>query len=431
MTFAGSILYLGYLLWIKLCGRFINQRMRYGALLIVLLVHLIPLTRLKGLYDNAFRHIPYLGMVGRTWSPVSMAEIDTATEAYFTSNYVVSLIMAFTWVLVGSLILINKCISYFQLRKKLRKLCWKCDSERVIGIIERLRKEFHVRQKVNVVQIRGDRNTFTIGVFKPLIILQETCPDPDLELILRHEMIHIARKDLVFKFLLEVLRCLYWFNPFTYFLSSSFEKVCEASCDEIAVRKLTKEECATYAKIVVKNTKRGSVISLGKALSDNRRNVEERVKVIMNKRKIKCWERLVAVGVFVVFMMVDSLAALAYPNVYQVNNAEVNTAEKAIVGENTWMTVDVSEADEDLPEFDVLYDKEFVSLDGDIAEVNDYAPIKFCFKHKWEDGYFQTHLKNSSGGCTTDVYKGQRCIWCNTINLEGLYATHTYTTCPH
>ena len=117
MTFAGSILYLGYLLWIKLCGRFINQRMRYGALLIVLLVHLIPLTRLKGLYDNAFRHIPYLGMVGRTWSPVSMAEIDTATEAYFTSNYVVSLIMAFTWVLVGSLILINKCISYFQLRK--------------------------------------------------------------------------------------------------------------------------------------------------------------------------------------------------------------------------------------------------------------------------------------------------------------------------
>ena len=328
-------------------------------------------------YDSIFTHVPYLGMAERTWSPVSMAEIDTATEAYFTSNYAVSLIMAFTWVLVGILILINKCISYFQLRKKLWKLCRKCDSERVIGIIERLRKEFHVRQKVNVVQIRGDRNTFTIGVFKPLIILAID--------------------------------------------GSILNKP----------GKLTKEECATYAKIVVKNTKRSSVTSLGKALADDRRNVEERIKVIMNKRKIKCWERLVAVGVFVVFMMVDSLAALAYPNVYQVNNAEVNTAEKAIVGENTWMTVEVSETDENLPEFDVVYEKEFVSLDGDIAEVSDYAPIKFCFKHKWEDGYFQTHLRNDSGGCTTDVYKGQRCTRCNTINLGGLYATHIYTTCPH
>ena len=51
--------------------------------------------------------------------------------------------------------------------------------------------------------------------------------------------------------------------------------------------------------------------------------------------------------------------------------------------------------------------------------------------HVMKDCYYHVHRSNSTGGCTVHVYNAQRCTKCGYIKTGSLYATYTYTVCPH
>ncbi len=51
--------------------------------------------------------------------------------------------------------------------------------------------------------------------------------------------------------------------------------------------------------------------------------------------------------------------------------------------------------------------------------------------HVMKNCYYQVHRSNSTGGCTVHVYNAQRCTKCGYIKTGSLYATTTYTVCPH
>lgn len=79
----------------------------------------------------------------------------------------------------------------------------------------------------------------------------------------------------------------------------------------------------------------------------------------------------------------------------------------------------------------VLYDEQFVDMDGNITPVSGISERLICLKHKIVEGYFQTHVDNGKGGCTVKTYESTRCIYCNTIWMGGLYAIDEFTRCPH
>ena len=55
------------------------------------------------------------------------------------------------------------------------------------------------------------------GLFRPTLLLpHEDYEKADLEVILKHELIHFRRNDLWFKLLLILANALHWFNPFIY-----------------------------------------------------------------------------------------------------------------------------------------------------------------------------------------------------------------------
>ncbi|MGN7726188.1 TonB family protein [Luteimonas sp. 22616] len=55
------------------------------------------------------------------------------------------------------------------------------------------------------------------------------------ELILAHERIHIARRDVLGNALLAALRCVYWFNPLAWIAADRFRRDQELACDETVV----------------------------------------------------------------------------------------------------------------------------------------------------------------------------------------------------
>jgi TonB family protein len=55
------------------------------------------------------------------------------------------------------------------------------------------------------------------------------------ELILAHERIHLARRDVLGNALLATLRCVYWFNPLLWIAVDRFRRDQELACDETVV----------------------------------------------------------------------------------------------------------------------------------------------------------------------------------------------------
>lgn len=74
-----------------------------------------------------------------------------------------------------------------------------------------------------------------LGLFRPRILFPPQAVDWPAELFqsaLCHEQAHVARHDLFWQLLAEVVRALYWPNPFVWLAVRAQQQECELACDE-------------------------------------------------------------------------------------------------------------------------------------------------------------------------------------------------------
>ncbi len=101
-------------------------------------------------------------------------------------------------------------------------------------------------------------------------------------------MTHYKRRDMLFKWLLQVTVCLHWFNPLVYLMGREINKACELSCDEAVVSELGAEKAPEYGETLLE-----SMAAVGRyketlasvTLSENKKLLKERLVMIVNYRK--------------------------------------------------------------------------------------------------------------------------------------------------
>ena len=370
--------------------------------------------------------------------PVAIADIVTAGEAYKTPDYRWELVALGIW-LIGALgFVLYKAASYFHSKRRLLSVSRKCDDPDLNEIVERLRKELHYKGRFEVYLTPGRNTTFTLGAMRPVVFLQEEYLEGQLYYIMKHEMTHMVRKDLLLKLLLECVCCLHWFNVLVYFLNDQFDNACEASCDERVLAGCTEDERRAYSKLLVDNLKRlkeqiaapRKRIPFENGLGDAYEKTKERVNLIMKAKEVGNWRKGLAAGMFAVLLVANSFTALAYPNVYRVEDEKADVAEDTIDGNAFWADGFLGDGYRKAIA-DVVYDDEFIDAEGNVSPITSYAPYVFCIKHDIVSGYYQTHRKNDAGGCTVKVFESTKCLNCNTIWIGDLFSTTTYVKCPH
>ncbi len=438
MTAAGSVLFICYWVWSKVFAPCLTHSVRYKALVLVVLVFLIPWVWLKGIYSYVVRWFLQVRVPVVNGHPVAIADIVTAGEAYKTPDYRWELVVLGIW-LIGALgFVLYKAATYFCSKRRLLSVSRKCDDPDLNEIVERLRKELHYKGRFEVYLTPGRNTTFTLGAMRPVVFLQEEYLEGQLYYIMKHEMTHMVRKDLLLKLLLECVCCLHWFNVLVYFLNDQFDNACEASCDERVLAGCTEDERRAYSKLLVDNLKRlkeqiaapRKRIPFENGLGDAYEKTKERVNLIMKAKEVGNWRKGLAAGMFAVLLVANSFTALAYPNVYRVEDEKADVAEDTIDGNAFWADGFLGDGYNN-PVVGVVYDDEFIDMEGNVSPVSSYNPYVFCIKHDIVSGYYQTHRKNDEGGCTVKTFESTKCLNCNTIWIGDLYATLTYVKCPH
>lgn len=99
------------------------------------------------------------------------------------------------------------------------------------------------------------------------IIPKCSCEENEMRWILKHELIHYQRRDLVYKFFIMLVSILYWFNPLVYIMIKEINNDCELSCDERILKNHTFSEKKDYALTLMKSLKYNNKDYLGISMS--------------------------------------------------------------------------------------------------------------------------------------------------------------------
>ncbi len=135
------------------------------------------------------------------------------------------------------------------------------------------------------------RTPVSIGVFRRsmrVVLPEKKYNEEELELILRHELVHIYRKDAQTKLYLMMWAALMWFDPFIWIAVRRCCEDLEMCCDEFTLMGKTVDERKQYAHILLKEA--GDERGFTTCLSSSARSLGRRLQeAVSPKQKRAGW----------------------------------------------------------------------------------------------------------------------------------------------
>lgn len=107
--------------------------------------------------------------------------------------------------------------------------------------------ELGVKRMPELLAVPGIGSPMVVGVRRTLLLVPSNLPQPSV-LVLRHELAHVRRRDLVTRAALDIFVAMQWWNPFMHLVARNARLASEVACDEIALRRTSSEERFTYAR---------------------------------------------------------------------------------------------------------------------------------------------------------------------------------------
>lgn len=169
-----------------------------------------------------------------------------------TTRYIPVTTLLFYGYLAGAAaFLLYLGVSYALFRRTVRR--WKrdvsradyafllCDTARELGVKE---PQMLVCEAITTPAVTG--------FFRPTLLLPHERYDlNDLRYILRHELCHLKRHDMLLKFVLLLANTMHWFDPMVYLMLRQADEDIELACDSAATDGLERAERAAYSRTLL------------------------------------------------------------------------------------------------------------------------------------------------------------------------------------
>lgn len=159
----------------------------------------------------------------------------------------------------------------------------------VLNLLSDCAERLHIRTPVELYHHALIDSPVMIGFFRPAIVLPVGEPEKErLSYIFMHELIHHRRRDLLYKWLIQIVVCIHWFNPFVRLLEKEVNRACELACDEGVISLLDEKARHTYGDMLISFLKADSLCKSPPAsltLTEGAKQLKERLEAIMKFRK--------------------------------------------------------------------------------------------------------------------------------------------------
>lgn len=187
-------------------------------------------------------------------------------------------ILACVWLIGAIALMLLNVVRYVRLNIKIRK------NGEVISCPE---TRAYTDRKINVRVWENVASPFMTGVFRPMLILPKTeLSEEQLHNILRHEMTHFKRHDILYKWFAELVKCVHWFNPISWYVSKQIASECEISCDMSVTKNMSGSEEMSYVSTILSllPTGKSKQLPLTTQMASSKKFLKRRFIMIKNKK---------------------------------------------------------------------------------------------------------------------------------------------------
>ncbi|HCL02101.1 MAG TPA: hypothetical protein DHW61_06730 [Lachnoclostridium phytofermentans] len=222
---------------------------------------------------------------------VSLTELAEKPRNQNTSerihSYSVTKILSYIWLIGALLFIFRIIIIYSMFHKKMKRNSDIVTNDKILFIYNQLCVELNIKKP----RIRLTNNLCSpmmYGFINPTLFLSDkNFTKEDLEVILRHELIHYKRHDLVFKFLLTIANAIHWFNPFVYLMVKSAHTDIEFSCDDEVIKNFDMTYKKLYSQAILNSLKEelNKDIVLSTQFKGGKKMMKQRFSNILNTTK--------------------------------------------------------------------------------------------------------------------------------------------------
>lgn len=169
-----------------------------------------------------------------------------------TTRYIpVTMILFYGYLAGAAAFLLYQGVSYALFRRTVRR--WKRDVSRAdyASLLSDTARDLGVSAPEMIV-CEAISTPAVTGLLRPRLLLPHERYDvQELRYILRHELCHLKRRDMLLKLVLLAANAMHWFNPVVYLMLRQADEDIELACDSAATDGLELPERAAYSRTLL------------------------------------------------------------------------------------------------------------------------------------------------------------------------------------
>ncbi|SFH32990.1 Signal transducer regulating beta-lactamase production, contains metallopeptidase domain [Lachnospiraceae bacterium NLAE-zl-G231] len=357
MSLSGSLLILALLVLRHFLKSKISRQWQYYIWLIVIARLLLPFAPDTNLLGSIFKtagqaiaqtnpvQLPQQEQDGlpdnKNALPSNMDQEELKLYEQFSGNGPIQELIALlvnniwlVWLMTALILLIRKITVYQSFIRFIKAGQSNISDIELLDKLSILAEQSKVKVPVGLCINPLISSPMLIGFIHPCIVLPDAdISDTDFQYTVQHELIHYRRKDMFYKWLVQAVVCLHWFNPLVYLMSREIDKACEFSCDEALIAGLDSCGAQAYGKTLLDAMAKSGHYKESPAsvtLSKNKELLKERLNAIMNfKKKSKA---IVGITIILtIFFSAGAITAGAYSLPKEADEKEYSSRQESLI----------------------------------------------------------------------------------------------------
>lgn len=331
LSLSGSLLILVLLLCKPLIRNRISKRWQYYIWLVVIARLLLPFTPEASPVGTLFQQVDRVIVQtdttpGQNIAPAPQSGDDTAvkndtapkngkTEATPTLQSFFTVLIQnlwLVWLVVALILIIRKITIYQGFIKYIRAGRAEVSDTAILDRLALIGEQAGVKRPVEIYTNSLISSPLLLGFFRPCIVLPSTNLAPaDFEHTILHELTHYKRRDMFYKWLVQLVICLHWFNPIVYAMGREVGRACELACDEAVIKALDPQGRRAYGDTLLNAIGAGGGYKdflASVTLNESKELLKERLDAIMKYKRTS--KIMLTVTLAITLLMVTGATAI-------------------------------------------------------------------------------------------------------------------------
>ena len=248
-------------------------------------------------------------------------EITTAAMREPFNKYVC---LFFIWSALALVLFVRKVTVYQGFIQYIKAGNKELSDIKILNLLSDCEEKLNIKTRVELSCNPLIASPMLIGFFRPRIILPAyELEDKELSYIFVHELTHYKQRDMFYKWLIQIVVCVHWFNPFVYLLEKEVNKSCELSCDEKVIAVLDDKGKREYGDTLISFLKLNNLYKSSLAsvtLTEGAEQLKERLGAIMNFKK-KNKPVVILTSILTLFLVISAIVIGVYTTGSGASNA--------------------------------------------------------------------------------------------------------------